>query len=179
MQEEYASVVAKVPPENAEFTVFESVADPYLASFIRSSPFGDAEDGGVQRLILIASLFLLLFLLLPTLNLVNINISRIMERSSEIGVRKAFGASGRTLVGQFIIENLVLTFLGCLIGVMLSFGILQILNSTHIIANMQLSINGTVLLYALLICIFFGLLSGVYPAWRMSRLPVVNALKAQ
>jgi putative ABC transport system permease protein len=30
-----------------------------------------------------------------------------------------------------------------------------------------------------MICVFFGLLSGVYPAWRMSRLPVVNALKAQ
>lgn len=178
MQEEYAAVASKVPPESAEFPVFETVADPYLASFIRSSPFGDAEDGGVSRLILIASVFLLLFLLLPTLNLVNINISRIMERSSEIGVRKAFGASGLTLVGQFIVENLMLTVLGCLIGVVLSFGILQILNSTQIIANMHLSINVTVLVYALLISVFFGLLSGVYPAWRMSRLPVVNALKA-
>ncbi len=51
----------------------------------------------------------LLFMLLPTVNLVNLNVSRIMERASEIGVRKAFGASSRTLVGQFVVENLVLT----------------------------------------------------------------------
>ena len=46
-----------------------------------------------------------LFLLLPTVNLVNLNVSRIMERASEIGVRKSFGASSWTLVGQFVVEN--------------------------------------------------------------------------
>ena len=51
-------------------------------------------------------------MLLPAVNLVNLNISRIMERASEIGVRKAFGASSRTLVGQFVVENLVLTLVG-------------------------------------------------------------------
>jgi putative ABC transport system permease protein len=176
---EYESVVAKVKPENKDFDLFVSVADPYLASFIRNSPLGNSEDGGVSKLILIASIFVALFLLLPTLNLININISRIMERSSEIGVRKAFGASGVTLVGQFIVENLILTFLGCLIGLLLSFIILQVINNTGLIANMHLAINGTVLLYSLLVCLFFGLLSGVYPAWRMSRLQVVTALKAQ
>ena len=56
-----------------------------------------------------ALLALMLFMLLPTINLVNLNLSRILDRASEIGVRKAFGASSRTLVGQFLIENLVLT----------------------------------------------------------------------
>ena len=73
----------------------------------------------------------------------------------------------------------MLTFLGSLIGIVLSFLILQVVNRTGLIANMHLGINGTVLLYTLLACLVFGLLSGVYPAWRMSRLPVVNALKAQ
>ena len=49
---------------------------------------------------------------MPTVNLVNINISRIMERASEIGVRKAFGAPARTLVGQFLVENVLLTLVG-------------------------------------------------------------------
>ena len=44
-------------------------------------------------------------MLLPAVNLVNLNVSRIMERASEIGVRKAFGASSRALVGQFVVEN--------------------------------------------------------------------------
>jgi len=124
-------------------------------------------------------LIVLLFMLLPALNLININISRIMERSSEIGVRKAFGASGKTLVGQFIVENMILTFLGCVIGLALSFVILQIINSSDLISHMQLRINFTVLIFSILACLVFGFLSGVYPAWRMSRVQVVTALKAQ
>jgi putative ABC transport system permease protein len=102
-----------------------------------------------------------------------------MERSSEIGVRKAFGASSRTLTGQFIVENLVLTLLGGSIGMVLSFIVLQIINSLQPIPDLTLSVNFTVLIVALLTCLVFGLLSGAYPAWRMSRLPVVTALKEQ
>ena len=102
-----------------------------------------------------------------------------MERSSEIGVRKAFGASGMTLVGQFIVENIILTFLGTIIAILLSFIILQVINNSELISNIHLTINLTVLFYSLIACLVFGLLSGVYPAWRMSRLQVVTALKAQ
>ena len=102
-----------------------------------------------------------------------------MERSSEIGVRKAFGASSKTLVYQFIVENIILTLLGGLIGVVLSIIILKIINSENLIANLELSLNPTVLFIGLLICLVFGFLSGVYPAWRMSKLNVVTALKAQ
>ena len=102
-----------------------------------------------------------------------------MERSSEIGVRKAFGASSRALVYQFIVENIILTLLGGLIGVVLSIIALQVLNGANLIPNLVLTLNFTVLGIGLLICFFFGLLSGVYPAWRMSKLNVVTALKAQ
>ena len=123
--------------------------------------------------------FFLLFLLLPTLNLVNINISRIMDRYSEIGVRKAFGASSRTLVYQFIVENLILTFIGWAIGIGLSFIVIQIINSMDFMYNNRLAVNFHVLFIGLLASFVFGLLSGVYPAWRMSRMNVVMALKAQ
>jgi putative ABC transport system permease protein len=133
----------------------------------------------VSIIITVIVLFALFVMLLPTLNLVNINISRILERSSEIGVRKAFGASSKTLVGQFIVENIILTFLGAAIGLLLSFIILQVINGSDLISNLHLTINFTVLFYSLVACLIFGLLSGVYPAWRMSRLHVVTALKAQ
>ncbi|MEJ7684853.1 MAG: FtsX-like permease family protein [Segetibacter sp.] len=179
IRSEYASVVSKIKPDNKDFDIFISAADPYLASFLSATPLGDAESGKVNKLIFMVTIFVLLFMLLPTLNLININISRIMERSSEIGVRKAFGASGITLVGQFIVENIILTFLGAVIGVVLSFIILQVVNNSDLIANMHLTINLNVLLFSLIACLVFGLLSGVYPAWKMSRLQVVTALKAQ
>ena len=81
-------------------------------------PTGDRKNPERQTWKLVGFLVMLalLFLLIPTVNLVNINISRIMERASEIGVRKAFGAPARTLVGQFLVENLLLTFVGGLSG---------------------------------------------------------------
>ncbi|HEV7238472.1 MAG TPA: ABC transporter permease [Thermoanaerobaculia bacterium] len=119
----------------------------------------------------------LLFMLLPTMNLVSINLSRIMERASEIGVRKAFGASSRALIGQFIVENVVLTVIGGLIGFVLSVAVLSALSRMQLIPYAIFDINLRIFFYGLLIAVFFGLVSGVYPAWRMSRIQAVNALR--
>ncbi len=120
---------------------------------------------------------MLLFMMLPTLNLININTSRIMERASEIGIRKAFGASTSTLTVQFIIENIILTFIGGAIGLIIAFVALNIIESSGIIPHAELNINYKVFLAAIALCLIFGFLSGVLPAFRMSRLQVVQAIK--
>lgn len=174
MQEEYEQMISRMPLEGKQFDKMFSHADTYITGYFRT---GNEESSGVTIVLTAIGIFTLLVMLLPTLNLVNINITRIMERSSEIGVRKAFGASSRTLVYQFLIENLILTVLGGLIGCILSMIIIGIFNHIAPIDNVVLSLNITVLSIGLLICLVFGLLSGVYPAWRMSRLNVVTALK--
>jgi len=176
MHDEYEDVIKKVPMEKKEYTKIYSHADNYISAYVDT---GDENRSGVTLVLTIISIFVFLFMLLPTLNLVNINITRIMERSSEIGVRKAFGASSRTLVYQFIVENIILTLLGGAIGLILSVVVMYFINSAHLIANLELSVNFMVLFIGLLICLVFGLFSGVYPAWRMSKLNVVTALKAQ
>jgi putative ABC transport system permease protein len=118
----------------------------------------------------------LLFMLLPTINLININVSRIMERASEIGVRKAFGASSLTLVGQFVIENVLLTLVGGAIGFIGSWFALKAISQSGWLPYADFQINYRIFLYGLVMAIFFGLLSGVYPAWKMSRLHPVQAL---
>lgn len=178
IQEEYQQVIARLPMKDQDYDKLYSYADPYLTSFTRTL-MGRNESSGVGKFILTITIFALFFMLLPTLNLININISRIMERSSEIGVRKAFGASSRTLVYQFIIENIILTLIGGILGIVFSLLILGIINNSQLIPHVHLAINMTVLAWALLACLVFGLISGVYPAWRMSRLQVVTALKAQ
>ena len=72
----------------------------------------DPEESAPRRLILFLALAMFAFMLLPAINLVNINLSRINERSVEIGVRKAFGASGPDLVLQFVVENVALALPG-------------------------------------------------------------------
>ncbi len=174
---EFDQIVSRIPL-GKDWDLLIAHADSYLETFTREAFGGNTKtNSGFGYFVLTVTVFALLFLLLPTLNLVNINTSRILERSSEIGVRKAFGASSATLVLQFIVENIILTLLGGLISIILSFIILKIINGSSLLQNTELTINVTVVIYALITCLVFGFLSGVYPAWRMSRLQVINALK--
>lgn len=148
-----------------------------MAENVSRHLLGDGIEHRYGLFILLATLLMFLFMLLPTINLVNINISRIMERSSEIGVRRAFGATKNTLVGQFLVENIFLTLLGCLIGFVLSYVVLELINRSQVIAYADFDMNLTVFFYGLVMALFFGLISGVFPAYKMSRLQAVDALK--
>lgn len=153
-------------------TLFEAAARLYL-------PPGGSVENPAGRLWIALLAALLAFMLLPTINLVNINLSRILDRSSEIGVRRAFGASSRSLVGQFLIENLVLTLIGAGIGFALAAGVLQALNASGVIPHAHLAVNYRVFSYGLILALVFGLFSGVIPAWRMSKLHPVKALRGR
>ena len=177
MKAEFNAMIKKLPLPSKDFDRLYCNADSHFERFARSFR-GDSTNAGTTALISVCAILVLLFLLLPTINLVNINITRIMERSSEIGVRKAFGASSNTLVYQFLVENLILTFLGALLGLFFSAIALSVINNANLVSNMHLSINFSVLLYSIIACLFFGLISGVYPAWVMSKLNVVKALKS-
>jgi putative ABC transport system permease protein len=153
-------------------------ADSKLDAFARMS-IGDAdkEDSGATMLLTVLAAAMLLFMLLPALNLVNLNTGRILERSSEIGVRKAFGATSAQLVGQLIVENMLLCLAGGMLGLACAAGVLAWIEASGLIPYMKVSMNFAVLTYGLLITLVFGLLSGVLPAWKMSRLDPVHALK--
>lgn len=186
MRREFDEMVDRIPVSDPVMYDHQKTwADPFLATYTRHL-FGISMSNGRFRVngdgitwfYLCAGLITFLFMLIPTINMININVTRIMERSSEIGVRKSFGASSGTLVLQFLVENVFLTLVGGLIGILLSAAALGLLNRWEPIKNLHLFLNVPALLYGLAACLFFGLLSGVYPAWRMSRLNVVTALKS-
>jgi len=151
------------------YTRFQMVAREAVGNY----EFGDAPTA---RFGLFVALIVLAFMLLPALNLINLSLSRILERSSEIGVRKAFGASSSSLIGQFLVENVVLTLVGGLLGLALSLAALHIIKSSGAIPYADLQFSVRVFLAGLGLSLLFALLSGVYPAWRMSRLHPVEAL---
>lgn len=117
------------------------------------------------------------FIILPTLNLINLNVSRIMDRSSEIGVRKAFGANQGHIIGQFIIENIVQTLIGGLLGLALAWGLINLINKGGLLGKAELLFQPRFFLYSFIITIIFGIFSGFVPAFRMSKLQIVKALK--
>ncbi|SYZ72243.1 conserved membrane hypothetical protein [Candidatus Zixiibacteriota bacterium] len=120
---------------------------------------------------------ILLFMLLPAINLTTINISRIMERYPEIGIRKAFGASSSALMGQFIIENIILTLIGGVLAYLLSGIILILINGSGVVPWGYIRLDTTVFFYCMVVTIFFGVFSGALPSYRMSRLHPAEALK--
>jgi putative ABC transport system permease protein len=92
-------------------------------------------------------------------------------------VRKAFGASSKTILFQFVFENIILTIIGGIIGFALALILIYVINDSQVLEDTLLRFNYTVFLYSLVICLFFGILSGLIPAWRMSRVHIVAALK--
>ncbi len=172
---EFKKHLAQVEFQDEKYDTIKGGADTILESTSREM-FG-FDDTKVHLLFIIGAALMILFMLLPVLNLVNININRIIERYSEIGIRKSFGASTITLVGQFIVENVILTLIGGFGGLILTVIVLSIFNNTDIIPYANFTLNFRIFGYAILITLFFGLFSGVYPAWRMSRLKPVDALQ--
>lgn len=152
------------------YTRYEHIAREFFAS-------RDGDEGArTGRLTLIIGLMALLFMALPALNLINLSLSRILERASEIGVRKAFGASSITLVGQFLVESVILTLIGSMIGLVLTGVALALISGADVIPYAELSLNVRAFLYGIGLALVFAFVSGAYPAWRMSRLHPVEAL---
>lgn len=152
-------------------------AESFFETISRSLFSSDNEESHPGILLGVTVGLMILFMILPTLNLININMSRILERSSEIGVRKAFGASSWTLVGQFVVENVLLVLIGGMMGIVFTFIALEVLNASDLLPYAQFHLNYRIFFYGLLTTLFFGVFSGVYPAWKMSRLQPVQALK--
>lgn len=177
IKSEFASRLPSVEfPNPKDFNEARTGADTRFEAVARMF-VGNGRETYPNTLLAILLGIALLFMVLPTVNLINLNVSRILERASEIGVRKAFGASSWTLVGQFVVENVLLTLLGGLIGLALSVFVLRLVNQSGLIPYSDFQLNYRIFLYGLTLAIFFGLFSGVYPAWKMSRLNPVEALK--
>jgi len=173
LQREFADRVKRMPIKDPKtFTHIEASIDTRFESFAR-----DVAGDQAGKVWIIFAALAILFMSLPALNLITLNLSRILERSSEIGVRKAFGASRRSLVAQFVFENVLLTLIGGAISFVVAAIVIAALNRADLVTDAQFELNLRVFGYGIAIALFFGLFSGAYPAWRMARLQAVNALR--
>ena len=102
---------------------------------------------------------LFIILLVPSLNLCGLSNSRMQQRITELGVRKAFGGTKSVLVRQILNENLMLTLLGGVVGLLFSY----------------LAVYAMLLL-AFVFCVVINLLSAALPAWIAARHTIVDSL---
>ncbi|TDE16374.1 ABC transporter permease [Dyadobacter psychrotolerans] len=179
IQSEFDRNISGIPDteiaDGQKFTVLIVRAEKYFEHFIKTFARNDSQKFLFYTIVVFV---VMMFMGLPAINLINVNVSRILERASEIGVRKAFGAPSKALLWQFIVENIFITFIGGVFALGFSFLIIYMINISGWIPYADLTINFTVFFISVMVCLIFGLLSGVLPAFRMSKLKIVDALKA-
>ena len=167
--------------------VLNEQPDTVLRAWLRTDSFA-----GPIFMKLFIQIFSVIFLLLlvPSINLTGMTASRMKKRMEELGIRKAFGAQNRTLLLQILYENLLLTLLGGLIGLLISYGLIFMLkgwllgnydwDGSSLTASIDLSpgmlINPAIFGYTLIFCLILNLMSALVPAWRALRRPIVDAL---
>ena len=110
------------------------------------------------------------------IGIMNIMLVTVTERTCEIGIRKAIGASRGTILSQFLMEAVVLCMLGCALGIFLSWAILQTVTTVVSSLNMTFSLDGGVVLIAVAFCFVIGVVFGLYPANKAAKMKPIDAL---
>lgn len=184
--ERIAQFDRELQPEGSFET--QGAPDPFWVSIFRK--YSSQPPEVLSELMRYGLVFLLL-LLIPAVSLSGMADSRMNRRMAELGVRRAFGAPRTTLFGQILMENLLYTLLGGALGLLISFGLVQLVRgwiffsspmdvTTAEVSAMVLPtgslLNPWVFLIALAVCFVLNLLSAMIPAWRASRRPIVESL---
>ena len=115
-------------------------------------------------------------LIVGGIGIMNIMLVTVTERTREIGIRKAIGATRGTILRQFLTEAVVLCMLGCAIGIFLSWTILRIAAVIASSLSMSFTLNGTVVAVAVAFCVFIGVVFGLYPANKAAKMKPIDAL---
>jgi putative ABC transport system permease protein len=182
IRSEAQEMVARLDAADTLHSVF--LSGPYSQVEKMIVGYGDPEEYSIGTSLFKYLMFALAFLLLPAVNLMALNFSRIQERGEEIAIRKSFGAASGVLRGQFLFENILMTLTGGIIGILLSYLVVALFGNSLTLSvafmnNVPLtfSFNYAVFAAALIACLVFGLLSGYLPAVRLSRMKPAIYLK--
>jgi putative ABC transport system permease protein len=114
-------------------------------------------------------------LLVGGIGIMNIMLATVTERTREIGIRRALGAKRRDITQQFLIETVVLSGVGGLLGVAVGFTIPQII--VYFIPDQKAIVTGASVMLAFSISVAIGILFGIYPARRAALMDPIEALR--
>ena len=140
---------------------------------INKAALFEEEVSGIKTAIYGIGVFLTgLALLVGGIGVMNIMFVSVTERTREIGIRKAIGATKKIILSQFLYEASVICLVGGLIGVLLSFGVALLIDKFLMPATLSLQI----ILVSLTVSIMVGVVSGFVPALKASKLNPIDAL---
>ncbi|SKD09188.1 ABC-type antimicrobial peptide transport system, permease component [Chitinophaga ginsengisegetis] len=162
---------------NATDSINYLFAYPFTALHLHSGFKNGKPSGGRIEIMLLLGTIGLFILLIACINFMNLSTARAERRAREVGVRKVLGASRITIILQFLIEALIVTFGALLLGILLAKLALPGLNR---ISGKSISLdfmNWQIWTGLLLLLLFTGLVAGSYPAFFLSGFRPVKVLK--
>ena len=115
-------------------------------------------------------------LIVGGIGIMNIMLVTVTERTREIGIRKAIGATRGEILRQFLIEAVVLCMMGCAIGIGLSWATLQTVSVVVSSLSMTFRLEGNVVFLSVVFCFLIGLVFGLYPANKAAKMQPIDAL---
>ena len=121
-------------------------------------------------------------LLISCANVANLLYTRAIERGREMNIRSALGATRQRLVGQLLLENAFLCVIGGTIGVLIAVsavGLIKAFSPPDLYSLGEININANTLMFVLAVTVFVALGSGLLPAWKISKVELASALKAE
>ena len=155
------------------------IADPQSADFTVTN-----QNDTLSALGAVTGTFTLLLgaiggisLLVGGIGIMNIMLVTVNERTREIGIRKAVGARRRDIMNQFLIESVALTGLGGILGIVLGWGITQVVERIPQAQSLTLLITPGTVIIAVGVSVGIGIVFGLYPAMRAARLHPIQALR--
>jgi len=117
-------------------------------------------------------------LLVGGIGIMNIMLVSVIERTKEIGLRKAVGARDKDIMMQFVVESLIIGFAGGLIGVLFGWGISSVIDNVAG-STLNAKMSWDAILLSVTFSITVGLVFGIYPAQRAAKLEPVEALRTE
>ena len=118
-------------------------------------------------------------LLVGGIGIMNIMLVSVTERTQEIGIRKAIGAGRGSIMLQFLIEAVMVSLMGCAIGLLLSSAILRVATALAAAQQISFAMDPGVILIAVAFSSAIGLIFGLYPANKAARMHPIEALRYQ
>lgn len=138
-----------------------------------SSSIADRLTELVNYLTIAACSLAVIILLVSSISIANLMLVNVVERRREIGIRKAVGATTRNIMGQFMVESLIMSLRGGIIGLILAYIFAAI---ALLFMSVQVTFSWWALGIGFVIPIIIGVLAGIYPAYRASRQDIIEAL---